>query len=59
MDSRRLQISQCTHSGMIKFDTGTGVLLVVSDGSDFGVGAPILLFNMDESRSYELIGQDG
>jgi hypothetical protein len=36
---------------MIRFVTGTDVL-VVSDGIDFGVGAPILLFNIDESKSY-------
>jgi hypothetical protein len=29
---------------------GTGVF--VSDGIIFGVGAPILLFNIDESKSY-------
>jgi hypothetical protein len=36
---------------MIRFVTGTGVF-VVSDGTDLGVGAPILLFNIDESKFY-------
>lgn len=38
----------------MKLGIGTGVF-VISDWTDFGVGAPILLFNMDESKSYRII----